>query len=229
MLAATTAASINMSVTKCVVGRRPRSGPIPCRRLTRLGRTPEQLVILPAATYVLGDTDAEAKEYAEVVRRQQVSGRASVRMYRDPLETARQWRELAGTKKLSIRELIIEVTGRQSFVGSHSSVAEQINDLVQADASDGSSSFPTSRLAVWTTSPTRWSRCCRNAASSVRITPALPCATTSASPGRRALRDQRDRPVCGADTLVAAPWRWTGPRSGVRSPAGSDRALAPDG
>ena len=58
-------------------------------------------------------------------------------MYRDPLATARQWRELAEAKKLSIRELIIEVTGRQTFVGSPSTVAESINDLVQSDASDG--------------------------------------------------------------------------------------------
>ena len=146
------------------------------RRLARYGRRPEQLVVLPAATFVLGDTDAEAQELADVVRHQQVSGqtaikfleqlwnrdlsaydpdgplpevdplvgehtiakgRASVRMYRDPVATARQWRELAEAKKLSIRELIIEVTGRQTFVGSPSTVAESINDLVQSDASDG--------------------------------------------------------------------------------------------
>jgi hypothetical protein len=33
--------------------------------------------------------------------------------------------------------LIIEVTGRQSFVGRPVTVAESINELVQADASDG--------------------------------------------------------------------------------------------
>ena len=145
-------------------------------RLARYGRTPDQLLILPAATFVLGDTDAEAAELARQVRRQQVSGqtaiafleqlwnrdlsgydpdgplpdidpdpgentvargRASVRMYRDPLAMAAQWRAKAETGKLSIRELIIEVTGRQTFVGSPATVAGQINDLVQADASDG--------------------------------------------------------------------------------------------
>ena len=145
-------------------------------RLARYGRTDSQLIILPAATFVLGDTDADAQERADVVRHQQVSGqtaikfleqlwnadlssydpdgplpdfdpvtgentiakgRASVRMYRDPLATARQWRELAEAKGLSIRDLIIEVTGRQNFIGSASTVAEQINTLVQADASDG--------------------------------------------------------------------------------------------
>jgi FMN-dependent oxidoreductase (nitrilotriacetate monooxygenase family) len=145
-------------------------------RLARYGRRPEDLVVLPAATFVLGDTDAEAQEQADVVRHQQVSGatairfleqvwnrdltsydpdgplpeidpqpgentvargRASVRMYADPLATAKQWRELAAAKNLSIRELIIQVTGRQSFVGTPATVAETINTFVQQDASDG--------------------------------------------------------------------------------------------
>ncbi|WIX98603.1 NtaA/DmoA family FMN-dependent monooxygenase [Amycolatopsis mongoliensis] len=145
-------------------------------RLAKYGRTPEQLVILPAATFVLGDTDADAHERAHVVRLQQVSGqtaikfleqvwntdlaghdpdgplpstdpvvdgstiapgRASVRMYRDPLATAREWRQLAEAKNLSTRELIVEVTGRQTFIGSPATVAAAIDDLVQADASDG--------------------------------------------------------------------------------------------
>jgi FMN-dependent oxidoreductase (nitrilotriacetate monooxygenase family) len=146
------------------------------RRLARYGRARDQLLILPAATFVLGDTDAEAAELAHEVRLQQVSGqtaikfleqlwnrdlsgydpdgplpeidpdpgentiargRASVRMYRDPLATAAEWRARAEAQNLSIRELIIEVTGRQSFVGAPATVAGQINHLVQADASDG--------------------------------------------------------------------------------------------
>jgi FMN-dependent oxidoreductase (nitrilotriacetate monooxygenase family) len=145
-------------------------------RLARYGRAPDQLLILPAATYVLGATDAEAAELAREVRRQQVSGqtaiafleqlwnrdlsgydpdgplpevdpdpgehtiargRASVRMHRDPMAIAAQWREKATAEKLSIRELIIEITARQTFVGSPSTIAGEINDLVQADASDG--------------------------------------------------------------------------------------------
>ncbi|MEU0535105.1 NtaA/DmoA family FMN-dependent monooxygenase [Amycolatopsis tolypomycina] len=145
-------------------------------RLAKYGRRSEQLVILPAATFVLGDTDADAHERAHVVRRQQVSGqtaikfleqvwntdlsdhdpdgplpstdpvvdgstiapgRASVRMYRDPVATAREWRRLAEAKNLSTRDLIIEVTGRQTFIGSPTTVAAAIDDLVQADASDG--------------------------------------------------------------------------------------------
>jgi FMN-dependent oxidoreductase (nitrilotriacetate monooxygenase family) len=145
-------------------------------RLGKYGRTPDQLLILPAATFVVGDTDAEAAELAHEIRRQQVSGqtalrfleqvwnrdlsaydpdgplpdvdplvgathvaqgRAQVRMYRDPLATARQWRELAAEKGYSIRELMIEVQSRQSFVGSPQAVAAEIDDLVQSDASDG--------------------------------------------------------------------------------------------
>jgi FMN-dependent oxidoreductase (nitrilotriacetate monooxygenase family) len=146
-------------------------------RLARYGRTPDSLKILPAATYVLGDTDAEAHEKADVIRHQQVSGqtaikfleqlwnrdlsaydpdgplpaedplvdegphiargRASVRMHRDPLATARQWRELAEAKNLSIRELIIQVSGRQSFIGTPAAVATALDEFVQADASDG--------------------------------------------------------------------------------------------
>ncbi|MFI1510655.1 NtaA/DmoA family FMN-dependent monooxygenase [Streptomyces sp. NPDC020597] len=146
------------------------------RRLARHGRTHDQLLILPAATFVLGDTDAEAQDKAREVRRQQVSGRtavnyleqvwnrdlsgydpdgplpeidpdpgehtiargrAGVRMFRDPVAVARQWRERAAAEKLSIREFVIETTGRQSFVGSPVTVAETIDHFVQTDAADG--------------------------------------------------------------------------------------------
>jgi FMN-dependent oxidoreductase (nitrilotriacetate monooxygenase family) len=145
-------------------------------RLAKYDRTPDQLLILPAATFVLGDTDADAQEIARAVRFQQVSGqtaimfaeqlwnrdlsgydpdgplpdvdplpgentisrgRASVRMHRDPLAVAAQWRALAAAKNLSLREVVIEVTGRQNFVGSAATIAAEINRLVQADASDG--------------------------------------------------------------------------------------------
>jgi FMN-dependent oxidoreductase (nitrilotriacetate monooxygenase family) len=145
-------------------------------RLARYGRARGELLILPAATFVLADSDDEAADLAREVRLQQVSGqtaikfaeqlwnrdlsgydpdgplpdidpvpgenavsrgRASVRMYRDPLATAAQWRAKAEAQNLSIRQLIIEVTARQSFVGSAATIAESINHLVQNDASDG--------------------------------------------------------------------------------------------
>src|SRR3954452_8278025 len=48
-------------------------------RLARHGRTHDQLLILPAATFVLGDTDAEAQELAHEVRRKQVSGATAIK------------------------------------------------------------------------------------------------------------------------------------------------------
>src|SRR5205085_11523137 len=47
-------------------------------RLAKYGRSHDQLLILPAATFVLGDTDAEAAELAREVRRQQVSGQTAI-------------------------------------------------------------------------------------------------------------------------------------------------------
>lgn len=58
-------------------------------------------------------------------------------MYRDPVATAHEWRAKAQAQNLTTRELIVEVTGRQNFIGSPATVAESINELVQADASDG--------------------------------------------------------------------------------------------
>ncbi|MFF5157393.1 NtaA/DmoA family FMN-dependent monooxygenase [Streptomyces sp. NPDC000348] len=145
-------------------------------RLAKYGRHPGHLLVLPAATFTLADTDAEAEELAKVVRRQQVSGatalkhlefvwnrdlssydpdgplpdidpyvgddhiskgRAQVRMYRDPLATAREWRELAAANNWSIRDLVVETGNRQNFIGSAETIARTINEFVQADASDG--------------------------------------------------------------------------------------------
>lgn len=145
-------------------------------RLAKYGRRHDQLLILPAATFVIGDTDAEAADIAHEVRLAQVSpqtairfleqlwnrdlsdhdpdgplptvdpvvgentiarGRASVRMHRDPVAIANQWRAKAEAEHLTTRELIVEVTGRQNFIGSPQTIAEDIDRLVQADASDG--------------------------------------------------------------------------------------------
>ena len=146
-------------------------------RLPGFGRTRDELLILPAATFVLGDTDAEAADLAREVRRAQVSpqtalrfieqlwnrelpgfdvdgplpdfdpvvsetlvskGRASVRQFaKDPVALASEWRARGEAGHLSAREVVIEVTGRQSFIGGPQTVADEINHLVQADASDG--------------------------------------------------------------------------------------------
>src|SRR5579862_7403939 len=58
-------------------------------------------------------------------------------MYDDPVAVARKWRAIAEEKHLSIRDLIIDVTGRQTFTGTPAAVAEAINRSVQDDACDG--------------------------------------------------------------------------------------------
>ncbi|MBO0769391.1 MAG: hypothetical protein J2O48_11970, partial [Solirubrobacterales bacterium] len=138
---------------------------------------PDDLLILPGATFVLADTDAEAEELSDWVRRKQVTGRhaqmfleqvwnrdlsdydpdgplpdvdpdpdaaaisegsAQARtLHRESLETAKRWRARAEQAGLSIRELVIEMTARQSFIGSPATVAEAIDNHVQQRACDG--------------------------------------------------------------------------------------------
>ncbi|WP_327004643.1 NtaA/DmoA family FMN-dependent monooxygenase [Dactylosporangium sp. NBC_01737] len=143
-------------------------------RMARHGRRPDELKILPASTFVLGSSLADAAERAHHIRRQQVSPQTAIllleqlwnkdlsdhdpdgplpafdpvldddsiikgrtRLFDDPLATARQWRATAEEQGLGIRDLIIEVTGRQTFIGTPSTVAATIDEFVQADAADG--------------------------------------------------------------------------------------------
>jgi alkanesulfonate monooxygenase SsuD/methylene tetrahydromethanopterin reductase-like flavin-dependent oxidoreductase (luciferase family) len=147
------------------------------RRLANYGRRPQDLVIMPGATFVIADTDADALELAADVRRRQVSGPHAIMFLEqvwnrdlsaydpdgplpdvDPdvdtdaraqgsaqartlqqtaIETAGRWRRRAEAGGLSIRELVIEMTARQSFIGSPATVAATLNAYVQADACDG--------------------------------------------------------------------------------------------
>ncbi|GAB2926089.1 NtaA/DmoA family FMN-dependent monooxygenase [Nonomuraea fastidiosa] len=56
---------------------------------------------------------------------------------KDRAAVAAKWRALAAEKKLTIRELVIEVTGRQTFIGTPETVARKIDEHVQAGAADG--------------------------------------------------------------------------------------------
>ncbi|WP_432088818.1 NtaA/DmoA family FMN-dependent monooxygenase [Streptomyces sp. bgisy095] len=141
-------------------------------RLARYGREPGDLKIMPGVTYVLGDTDDDARERAAEIRRQQVSpqnailaleqvwgrdlsahdpdgplpdvdpdpdstlvqGRVRVA---DPVGVARKWRALSEARGLSIRETVIESTGRQSFIGTPETVAAALEEFVATDAADG--------------------------------------------------------------------------------------------
>ncbi|MGW6919034.1 NtaA/DmoA family FMN-dependent monooxygenase [Kitasatospora sp. NPDC054939] len=142
------------------------------RRLAAYGRKPDELKIMPAATYVLGDTEAEARERAHAIRLAQVGPRTAIAYLEqvwgidlsdhdvdgplpaadpvvdstlvqgrtrlgDPREIVARWRAVAEEKRLTSRELVIELTGRQSFIGTPEQVAAQLNEHVQSDAADG--------------------------------------------------------------------------------------------
>ncbi|MBD0707781.1 MULTISPECIES: NtaA/DmoA family FMN-dependent monooxygenase [unclassified Streptomyces] len=63
-----------------------------------------------------------------------VQGRVRVA---DPVAMARKWRALSEAKGLSIRQTVIETSGRQSFVGTPESVAAALEEFTSADAADG--------------------------------------------------------------------------------------------
>lgn len=143
-------------------------------RLARYGRRPEDLKILPAATFIVGDTDEEAREISEEVRRQQVSGQTAilvleriwnrdlsgydpdgplpdiepetapstivqgrVQHVKDPVAEVARLRKLAEEKELSLREVAIEISARQSFVGSPQTIADALIEAVETQVSDG--------------------------------------------------------------------------------------------
>lgn len=133
------------------------------RRLARYGRAWDDLKIMPGASYVLGDTEEEARERAEHIRREQVSPQTAIAFLEqiwgqdlsgydpdgplpdvkpaDPAAraTVSKLRAEAKQHHLSIRDLAVELTSSKTgvFVGTASQVADQMNEYVQRDASDG--------------------------------------------------------------------------------------------
>ncbi|MFJ9630257.1 NtaA/DmoA family FMN-dependent monooxygenase [Streptomyces sp. NPDC101175] len=55
----------------------------------------------------------------------------------DPVATAERWRALSRQKGLSIRQTLIEASGRQSFVGTPEAVAAELETFVEQGAADG--------------------------------------------------------------------------------------------
>lgn len=145
-------------------------------RAAAAGRDPDHLLILPAATFALGETPEDAEANAARIRRQQVSGASALQYLErffnrdlsaydpdgplpdvdplpepeDPLLIQGQvaptvdladqiatWRALADERGFSIRDLVVEVSARQTFVGTPQQVADQIDERVQAGAADG--------------------------------------------------------------------------------------------
>ncbi|MFC7752573.1 NtaA/DmoA family FMN-dependent monooxygenase [Tsukamurella soli] len=135
------------------------------------GRNPDHLKVFPAATFVIGDSRAEADEKARHIRLLQVGPQTAINFLEqvwgrdlsdydpdgpvpqedptfdavtqgrtrqgDPREIAARYRARAEAGGLSIRELVIEMTARQQFVGTPEQVADGIDRYVQADACDG--------------------------------------------------------------------------------------------
>ncbi|MFE3229050.1 NtaA/DmoA family FMN-dependent monooxygenase [Nocardia sp. NPDC059228] len=142
-------------------------------RLATYGRTPDELLIFPSATYVLGDTAAEAAERAVEIARAQVGPRTALTFLEgiwgcdlssydpdgplpeiDPIpesqllqghstfrsaraETALRWREISAARGLSIRQLVIEIAARPTFVGTPAAVADAIEDFARRGGADG--------------------------------------------------------------------------------------------
>ncbi|MFD9330672.1 NtaA/DmoA family FMN-dependent monooxygenase [Streptomyces sp. NPDC060065] len=63
-----------------------------------------------------------------------VQGRVKIA---DPFAIAEKWRALSREKGLSIRQTVIEASGRQSFIGTPESVAAELDGFVTNDAADG--------------------------------------------------------------------------------------------
>ena len=99
--------------------------------------------------------------------------------------TRSRWRTSGGRSQrrsnLSIRQLVIEMTARASFVGSPTTVATKINDAVQADAADGYILVPHLTPHGLDASSTTSCRSCRNGACSEPTTKDRPSAITSGS------------------------------------------------
>lgn len=157
-------------------------------RLAGWGRSEDSLKILPAVTFAIGDTQAEADEVAREISLAQVTPRNAITALEQlwgtdlsgydadgplpafdpgegPADTvagkitkgwaprfpnavaiARAWRARSEAEGLSIRELVIEVAGRQSFVGTPATIAAELDRYVQERATDGF-------VVVGTTSP----------------------------------------------------------------------------
>jgi alkanesulfonate monooxygenase SsuD/methylene tetrahydromethanopterin reductase-like flavin-dependent oxidoreductase (luciferase family) len=64
-----------------------------------------------------------------------IQGRALI--HQDRIATVEKWRAIAEERKLNLRQLVIDQFERGGFVGTPAQVAQQIDDFVQSDGSDG--------------------------------------------------------------------------------------------
>lgn len=137
-------------------------------------RSADDIKILPSASFVLGDTEAEAIEKYHTIRNEQVTGQTALILleqiwnrdlsaydpegpvpdidpdpeappiiqgkafvYQDRFATVAKLRAVAEEKKLTLREVVIDQFERGPLVGTPDQIAQQIDDFVQNDGSDG--------------------------------------------------------------------------------------------
>lgn len=143
-------------------------------RAVAAGRSADDIKILPSASFVLGDTEAEAIEKYHAIRNEQVTGQTALILleqiwnrdlsaydpegpvpaidpdpdappiiqgrafvHQDRFATAQRLRDVAEAKKLTLREAVIDQFERGPLVGTPAQVAQQIDDFVSNDGSDG--------------------------------------------------------------------------------------------
>lgn len=146
-------------------------------RLARYGRQPDEVRILPGASVVVGDTEADAEEKARWVRSEQVNGPRALAYLEqywgadlsaydpdgplpdiepspDELDPSRgtimierragklaliqSWRDLAAERGLSIRQLVLEVSGgHATFTGTPGHIADTWAHYVRSRVVDG--------------------------------------------------------------------------------------------
>ena len=86
----------------------------------------------------LSDRDPDGPLPAEDPAPSAISGtRGAQRDGQDRIEIARDWRELAEAKNLSLRQVAIETSHRSGFAGTPGQVADELTRWVRQGASDG--------------------------------------------------------------------------------------------
>jgi FMN-dependent oxidoreductase (nitrilotriacetate monooxygenase family) len=144
------------------------------QRTLKAGRPADDLKIFPGQEFIVGDTDADARDKARWVRERQVTPQTALAFLEqvwgtdlsaydpegplpdiDPVQdttgetrgaafrgqqphaVAERWRALAEDKSFSIRELVIHLSSGRGFVGSASSIADELERFSDERVVDG--------------------------------------------------------------------------------------------
>ncbi|OMH34436.1 NtaA/DmoA family FMN-dependent monooxygenase [Tersicoccus sp. Bi-70] len=128
-----------MPAVTCVIGDTPAEAEERARHIRRQQVSPQTAIALLEQVWGRDlsayDPDGPLPDVDPDPGGSIVQGR--VRQHQDALATANRWREQAEVEHLSIRELMIRVSGSYSFVGTPAQVAAEMDEYVQEDATDG--------------------------------------------------------------------------------------------